>query len=70
MRYILCLLPPIAVIFSTKNPVMWVLSFILTVAGYLPGVILALFVVNKYYADKRSEKQTKAMVRAIEKQGE
>ena len=69
MRYILCLLPPVAVIVSTKNPISWVLSFVLTLLAYFPGLIFALFVVNKYYADKRSEKQTKAMVKAIEKQG-
>ena len=68
MRYILCLLPPLAVIVSTKNPITWIVNIILTLLLYLPGVIHAILIVNKYYADQRTKKLEKA-IRESGKQG-
>lgn len=61
MRYLLCLLPPVAVILSSRNPLLWILSVPLTVAGYVPGVIFALLIVNRRY----SKRQHKATLKAI-----
>ncbi|MEC1177617.1 YqaE/Pmp3 family membrane protein [Metasolibacillus meyeri] len=60
MRYLLCLLPPLAVL-SCKKPGQFILSCILTLLIYIPGVIHAILVVNQYNADKRNEKLIKAI---------
>ena len=53
MRYLLAiLLPPIAVL-SCGKIVQFILNIILTLLFWLPGMIHALLVVNKYYADNR-----------------
>jgi uncharacterized membrane protein YqaE (UPF0057 family) len=53
-------LPPLAVLLAGK-PFQAVLSIPLTLLGWVPGVIHALFVVNNHYADKRSERLIRAM---------
>jgi len=63
MRYLLCFLPPLAVLSCGKLG-QFILSIILTWIGYVPGVIHAILVVNAYKADQRTEK----IVRAIENQ--
>ncbi|GIO68046.1 YqaE/Pmp3 family membrane protein [Paenibacillus sp. JTLBN-2024] len=63
MRYLLCFLPPLAVLSCGKLG-QFILSIILTCIGYVPGVIHAILVVNAYKADQRTEK----IVRAIENQ--
>ena len=45
-------LPPLAVLLCGK-PFQALLSIVLSLFLYFPGLIHALFVVNKYYADKR-----------------
>ena len=61
MLYLLAfVLPPLAVLLARK-PVQALLSLVLTVLGWIPGVVHALFVVNNHYADKRTEKIIKAM---------
>ena len=60
MRYLLCLLPPLAVL-SCGKPGQFLLSCILTLLAYIPGVIHAILVVNSYKADKRTEKIIKAI---------
>jgi len=52
MRYFLCLIPPLAVL-STGQFGVFLLNLLLTICFYVPGVIHAILVVNKYYADKR-----------------
>jgi uncharacterized membrane protein YqaE (UPF0057 family) len=53
MRYFLCIiLPPIAVL-TTGRIGAFILSLILTCLVWIPGVIHAILVTNKYYADKR-----------------
>lgn len=55
MRYFLAIvLPPLAV-FLCGKPVQGLLNIILTICGWIPGVIHALFVVNSHLADKRNQ---------------
>lgn len=61
MLYLLAiLLPPVAVLLCGK-PVQAVLNLVLTLLGWLPGVIHALFVVNSHLADKRNKELIKAV---------
>lgn len=55
------LLPPVAVLLSGK-PFQALLSLVLTLFGWLPGVVHALLVVHSHYADERTER----IVRALE----
>lgn len=52
MRYFLCILPPLAVLSCGKIG-STLLNIILCILGYIPGVIHAVLIVNKHYADKR-----------------
>ncbi|WP_212958322.1 YqaE/Pmp3 family membrane protein [Paenibacillus albilobatus] len=63
MRYLLCFLPPLAVLSCGKFG-QFLLSILLTCIGYVPGVIHAILVVNAYKADQRTDK----IVRAIQNQ--
>jgi uncharacterized membrane protein YqaE (UPF0057 family) len=61
MRYLLAIvLPPIAVLMSGK-PIQALLNLLLTILGIIPGVLHALFVVNNFYADRRTDKMIKAI---------
>jgi uncharacterized membrane protein YqaE (UPF0057 family) len=63
MRYLLAiLLPPIAVLICGK-PFQAVINVLLTLLLWVPGVIHALFVVNNWYADQRTERIVDAMER-------
>lgn len=54
MRYLLAiLLPPLAVLLCGK-PIQFLLSVVLTLCLWIPGVIHALCVVNAHLADKRT----------------
>lgn len=56
MLYLLAvLLPPLAVLLAGK-PLQALLSLVLTLLGWLPGVLHALFVVHNHYADQRQER--------------
>ena len=64
MRYFLAIiLPPLAV-FLCGKPAQAILNIVLTLLGWLPGIIHALFVVNSHLADKRN----KELVAAIKDQ--
>ncbi|MEN1985241.1 YqaE/Pmp3 family membrane protein [Paenibacillus hubeiensis] len=63
MRYLLCFLPPLAVL-SCGKVGQFFISCILTLFFYVPGVIHAILVVNSYKADKRNDK----LIRAINQQ--
>ncbi len=66
MRYFLAiLLPPLAV-FLCGKPIQGILNIILTLLGWIPGVIHALFVVNSHLADKRN----KELISAIKENGQ
>lgn len=61
MRYFLAiLLPPLAV-FLCGKPVQAILNILLTLLGWLPGIIHALFVVNSHLADKRNKELVAAI---------
>ena len=54
MLYLLAiLLPPVAVLLTGK-PIQALLNLVLTLLGWIPGVIHALFVVSSYKADQRT----------------
>jgi uncharacterized membrane protein YqaE (UPF0057 family) len=60
MRYFLCIiLPPIAVI-TTGRIGAFILNLLLTACFAVPGIIHAILVVNKYYADKRHKELLQA----------
>jgi len=61
MLYLLAiLLPPLAVLLCGK-PFQAILNLVLTIAGYVPGLIHALFVVHNFYEDRRAERVIKAL---------
>ena len=55
-------LPPLAVLLCGK-PFQAIISFILqlTLIGWVPATIHALFVVNNYYADRRADRMIQEM---------
>jgi uncharacterized membrane protein YqaE (UPF0057 family) len=64
MRYFLCIiLPPIAVL-TTGRFGAFILSLLLTAAFVVPGIIHAVLVTNKYYADKRHKELINATQKA------
>lgn len=62
MRWLLCFLPPLAVL-SCGKPGSFLLNVILTLCAYFPGVIHAFMVVGEYKADKRTDRIVRAMGR-------
>lgn len=63
MRYLIAvLLPPLAVLLCGR-PFQALLSIPLTIFFWIPGIVHALFVVNAYYEDRRTDR----VVRAIER---
>ena len=57
MLYLFCIiLPPVAVFLSGFKPFSLILNIILTLCGWIPGMIHAILVVNSAKADKRAEK--------------
>jgi uncharacterized membrane protein YqaE (UPF0057 family) len=61
MRYFLCLiLPPIAVLTTGKIGA-FIFNVLLMLLFWIPGVIHAFMVTNKYYADQRNNKLIRAM---------
>jgi uncharacterized membrane protein YqaE (UPF0057 family) len=65
MRYLLAvILPPVAVLICGK-PIQALLNLVLTLLFWIPGLIHAIFVVNGYYADKRTDR----VIQAIKEKG-
>lgn len=61
MRYLLAvILPPVAVLICGK-PIQALLSLVLTLLFWIPGLIHAIFVVNGYYADQRTDRVIEAI---------
>jgi uncharacterized membrane protein YqaE (UPF0057 family) len=61
MLYLVALLlPPLAVLLCGK-PFQALLNVVLTVLGFIPGVVHAMFVAHNYYADQRNERLIRAM---------
>ena len=66
MRYFLAIvLPPVAVLLCGK-PFQFLLNIVLTLLGWVPGIIHAILVVNGHLEDKRAE----GIVRAVRERGE
>lgn len=64
LRYILCVLPPLAVIISAEDRTTWIVNSVLTLLFYYPGVIHAMLIVNEYYADQRTKNTETAFPRS------
>jgi uncharacterized membrane protein YqaE (UPF0057 family) len=65
MRYLLAvILPPVAVLICGK-PIQALLNLVLTLLFWIPGLVHAIFVVNGYYADQRTER----VIEAIKEKG-
>jgi len=56
MRYFLCFICPPLAIFTTGKMGSFVLNIILTLFLWVPGIIHAILVVNKFYEDRRYRK--------------
>ncbi len=63
MRYLLCLIPPLAVL-SCGKPVQFFLNLVLTLLFYIPGLIHAILVVSQFNADRRTDRIINAMTPA------
>jgi uncharacterized membrane protein YqaE (UPF0057 family) len=56
MLYLLALLiPPLAVLLVGK-PFQAILNVVLTLLGWIPGAVHAVFVVHNHYSDKRTDR--------------
>ncbi len=63
MLYFLAIIvPPVAVLMVGK-PIQALLNLVLTLLGWIPGVVHAFLVINSHKADRRNEKVIKAMKR-------
>ncbi len=63
MRYFLAIiLPPLAVFLCAK-PIQALLNLFLTLLGWIPGMIHALFVVHSHLQEKQTDKIIDAMKR-------
>jgi uncharacterized membrane protein YqaE (UPF0057 family) len=63
MLYLIAvIIPPLAVLLCGK-PFQALLSIPLTLLGWVPGVVHAVFVVQNHYADQRN----KRLIRAVER---
>jgi uncharacterized membrane protein YqaE (UPF0057 family) len=61
MRYFLAiLLPPVAVLLCGK-PFQFLLSIILTLLFWVPGMIHAILVVHEYHEDRRADMIVRSM---------
>ena len=56
------ILPPLAVLLCGK-PLQALLSIVLSLLFYFPGLVHALFVVHNHYADKRHQEMMREMGR-------
>ncbi len=64
MLYLLCiLLPPLAVLLTGRIGA-FAVSLLLTLLGWLPGVIHAFFVVNDWKAEKRMRRLEEELLRS------
>lgn len=61
MRYFLAIvLPPVAVLLCGK-PFQFLLSIVLTLLFWVPGIVHAMLVVHDYHEDQRADRIVKAM---------
>ena len=61
MRYALAIIcPPLAIFLCGVKPIALFLNILLSICGFIPGIIHALFVVSSHNADKRAKKIVKS----------
>ena len=61
LRYFFCVVfPPLAVLLTARVGSFF-LSILLTIAGWVPGVIHAILVVNDYHEEMRTERLARSM---------
>ncbi len=61
MRYFLCIiLPPIAVL-TTGRIGAFILSLLLTLLGWIPGILFAILIINKQYSDIKHKEMLQTM---------
>jgi len=60
LYFLAILLPPVAVLLTGK-PLQALLNLVLTILGWIPGVIHAFLVINSHKADRRNEALISAM---------
>ncbi len=60
LYFLAILLPPVAVLLTGK-PLQALLNLVLTILGWIPGVIHAFLVINSHKADRRNEALINAM---------
>ena len=63
MRYFLCFLFPPAAVLTTGRISAFILSIILTIFFWIPGIIHAVLVTNDYYEAKRHRQLVRVMKR-------
>jgi uncharacterized membrane protein YqaE (UPF0057 family) len=63
MRYFLCILFPPAAVLTTGRLGAFILSIILTMFFWIPGIIHAILVTNDYYAERRHRKLVRVVKR-------
>jgi uncharacterized membrane protein YqaE (UPF0057 family) len=61
MRYFLCFLFPPAAVLTTGRIGSFILSIILTLFFWIPGVIYAILVTSDYYSDRRNRRVIRAI---------
>ena len=59
LYFLAILLPPVAVFLAGGRPMQALLNLVLTLLGWIPGVIHVFLVVGEYKADKRAERVAK-----------
>jgi uncharacterized membrane protein YqaE (UPF0057 family) len=65
MLYALAIiLPPLAVLMAGGRPFQALLNCVLTLFGWIPGVVHAFLVVGEYKADQRMEHATRQQIEA------
>lgn len=63
LRYFFCfVMPPLAVLLTGRLGSFF-LSIILTVLGWVPGVVHAIIVVNDYHNEQRAERLARSLSR-------
>jgi uncharacterized membrane protein YqaE (UPF0057 family) len=61
MRYFLCFILPPAAVLTTGRIGSFILSIILTICGWIPGVIYAILVTNDFYESRRNRRVIRAI---------
>ncbi len=61
MRYFLCFLLPPAAVLTTGRIGSFILCIVLTICGWIPGIIYAILVTNDFYQNRRNRRVIRAI---------